>query len=82
MKGLGPDIPAGIDPDGKPDAQFQKSLNQDPVVEAPVEEPNTETVQQVRKLGDKINDGPVHANKRGGFVGKDEREEGETDRGA
>ena len=72
LKGVGPDIPAGVDPDGKPDAEFQKGLDQDFVVESPIKEPDAVTIQKIRKLGDKIDDGPVHADKRGGLVGKDE----------
>jgi len=80
LKRLGPDIPAGIDSHGKPEAQFQKGLNQDFVVKAPVKEPDAKAVQKIHKLGDKINDGLVHADKRAGFVGKDKREQRETDR--
>ena len=81
MKGLGPDIPAGIDPGGKSDAQFQKGLNQDWMVEAPVEEPQTKTGQQISPLRHQVDAALVQADKRGGLVGKDECEARATDRG-
>lgn len=75
MEGLGPDIPASIDPDGKPDTPFQKSLNEDPVVESAIEEPHAITVQKIRELGDKVDDGFVHADKGRRAMGENQGEE-------
>src|SRR3990167_4903061 len=76
LKGLGPDVSGGVDPDGKPNLQFQKGLNQNPAVEAPIEKPNPPAIKEIGKLSDEIDDGSVHAHKRAGGMRKDKRQEG------
>ena len=47
LKRFRPDVSGGVDPDGKPNSQFQKGLNQNPAVEPPIEKPNPPAITDI-----------------------------------